>query len=816
MKKKQRMPRSVSHPDVHKEGRQLSAPVKDKSFFRTLLFSLLGLSVSITLLLTLFLTANYFRTSLSITTAFNRNLLSQTNYTITQMDDNAQRLTQALFGDKDIISFLNMKEHDSMIPILASRTLDKQLMTLPFVDSIYLYNASLDLFFSSKSGEQLHSGEFKDEQIAALITDPAFAASYSGIPIPGTISGTSHVAKTLSYLVFDSTQEENGLKNAIIINVNPSLLTDSMQTMNQFEDGMRMDFVIMDKDGSVISTALSPQLEQNSQLYEQLYAHLHDRSKETGTKGSFLTIGDIRYFQSVTAGNKYQWYLMSLIPASVIFKDILTSSLAGAGIMLGVLLLGSLICLSFARRLNSPIQAITHMIKGEPVEKLPSALEGTQEFRLILDTYKDMKKQNRQFEQMKRETAYSIRQDCLNNLLTGNNTDPMERISHKLQGLNLSRLLTDTLCMAVLKIDSYDRFLAENNPKELWVLRFAIVNIMEEIASGYFPCQVFSRDNDKFVVLISCEEGSVYRIFQNSVNKMLLDVQENVKRCMDLSLSAAYSTFFKGIEHFPSMYHNMKDSLLLKMKYGHGCIISPYMVDELETGSFQFPSQKADQLSWSIAGAKTEQALELYRQITEQLFTYDYNEIISGSIHLAYTVYTEILQKFPGLKEEGTSLLRKFLAALQDSEISGDIVCHMEAFIRDMCGETQAAKEDSSRQNTNQITQNVCRIIDRDYSDPALCLSSIAEEIGLSPNYIGQIFKTSMQKSVAQYILDLRMDTLSYYLEHTSLSLSRILEKVGIEKNNYFYTQFKKHFGMSLGDYRKNKNQMGQERDMTE
>lgn len=73
---------------------------------------------------------------------------------------------------------------------------------------------------------------------------------------------------------------------------------------------------------------------------------------------------------------------------------------------------------------------------------------------------------------------------------------------------------------------------------------------------------------------------------------MLLDVQENVKRCMDISLSAAYSTFFKGVEHLPSMYHNMKDSLLLKMKYGHGCIISPYMVDEMDTGSFQFPTQK--------------------------------------------------------------------------------------------------------------------------------------------------------------------------------------------------------------------------------
>ena len=286
---------------------------------------------------------------------------------------------------------------------------------------------------------------------------------------------------------------------------------------------------------------------------------------------------------------------------------------------------------------------------------------------------------------------------------------------------------------------------------------------------------------------------------------MLLDVQENVKRCMDISLSAAYSTFFKGVEHLPSMYHNMKDSLLLKMKYGHGCIISPYMVDEMDTGSFQFPTQKAEQLCQAIEGSKTEQSLELYLRITEQLFTYDYNEIISGSIHLAYTIYTDILQKFPGLKEEGTFLLREFLAALQDSEISGDIASHMETFIRAMCAGTEEARNSSSQQNNNQITQRVCQIIDREYSDPALCLSSIAEEIGLSPNYIGQIFKASQQKSVAQYILDLRMDTLAYYLENSTLPLSRILEKVGIEKNNYFYTQFKKQFGISLGDYRKKK-----------
>ena len=46
------------------------------------------------------------------------------------------------------------------------------------------------------------------------------------------------------------------------------------------------------------------------------------------------------------------------------------------------------------------------------------------------------------------------------------------------------------------------------------------------------------------------------------------------------------------------------------------------------------------------------------------------------------------------------------------------------------------------------------------------------------------------------------MEKVAYYIQNTTLPLSKILEKVGMEKNNYFYTRFKNYFGMSLGDYR--------------
>ena len=333
-------------------------------------------------------------------------------------------------------------------------------------------------------------------------------------------------------------------------------------------------------------------------------------------------------------------------------------------------------------------------------------------------------------------------------------------------------------------------------------MRFGIVNITEETTSPYLKCDIISQESDKFVLLINCEAETDYKLFQDKLEIVLKRIQENIYNYLSLSISIAYSTFFKGAEHLPSMYNNMKDSLLLRLKYGHGCIITPYMIDDMNTDDFQRPLKKVDQLIEKIMSASYEASLEIYYQISKQLFSYNYNDVISYIMHLVYSIYSIILQKYPSLKDTVTVLLKDILVNLQHAEISNDIDNLMDTFIKDLCQEITILKQSASTHTTDVITQKICEIIERDYANKALCLSSIAEELRLSPNYIGHLFKSTMDQSVAQYIFDLRMDKLVYYLHHTNLSLSRILDKIGIEKNNYFYTRFKKHFGMSLGEYK--------------
>lgn len=121
-----------------------------KSYFRTILFSFISISLIGSLTLTVFLTLNYAQSSRNIVTNFNYRLLAQTNYTIDQMNENVRQLNQMLFNDNNIISYLNADNPYGISSVLASQVLQKHNISVPYLDSIYLYNAADDSFFHPK------------------------------------------------------------------------------------------------------------------------------------------------------------------------------------------------------------------------------------------------------------------------------------------------------------------------------------------------------------------------------------------------------------------------------------------------------------------------------------------------------------------------------------------------------------------------------------------------------------------------------------------------------------------------------------------
>ena len=83
-----------------------------------------------------------------------------------------------------------------------------------------------------------------------------------------------------------------------------------------------------------------------------------------------------------------------------------------------------------------------------------------------------------------------------------------------------------------------------------------------------------------------------------------------------------------------------------------------------------------------------------------------------------------------------------------------------------------------------------------------ISLDSAGEALGMSPSYIGLVFRKVGETSFLKYLTDIRMAETKRLLKETDLTLREIGERVGIENQNTLIRTFKKAEGVTPGQYR--------------
>lgn len=84
-----------------------------------------------------------------------------------------------------------------------------------------------------------------------------------------------------------------------------------------------------------------------------------------------------------------------------------------------------------------------------------------------------------------------------------------------------------------------------------------------------------------------------------------------------------------------------------------------------------------------------------------------------------------------------------------------------------------------------------------------LSVPSLAAKYDLSPKYFGMLFKQATNKSVSQYIRDIRIHAAMEILSNSNLTLEQISDTVGFENSFYFSNCFKKVTGITPSEYRR-------------
>jgi two-component system response regulator YesN len=108
--------------------------------------------------------------------------------------------------------------------------------------------------------------------------------------------------------------------------------------------------------------------------------------------------------------------------------------------------------------------------------------------------------------------------------------------------------------------------------------------------------------------------------------------------------------------------------------------------------------------------------------------------------------------------------------------------------------------------------EKALRFIEKHY-DRDLTLREVAEHVQMNATYLSVLFKEETGLTYIKYLTKLRMNRAKAMLQE-GMPVNEVSKKVGYFQYRHFSEVFKKHFGMTPGEVRKNRWTLPQKQDV--
>jgi YesN/AraC family two-component response regulator len=221
-------------------------------------------------------------------------------------------------------------------------------------------------------------------------------------------------------------------------------------------------------------------------------------------------------------------------------------------------------------------------------------------------------------------------------------------------------------------------------------------------------------------------------------------------------------------------------------------------VEKIHYGwSLYFPFDRIEKLSNYMSNGKLQEAKEI---ISETLRENAKRNVHHHQMaHIAKTMFLYLLRHASVTANADDEMYKLEQQFLQRIDYAHDYLDIERALI-------EAAKhiaKHSKQEETNRLNPNfISQYIELHYMEN-LYLDQIAEISGTSPKYFSSYFKRTFGINYVEYLNKVRLSHAKELLKDSSLSIGEIGEKTGYMNSSTFTTTFKKYYGISPSEYRK-------------
>ncbi len=556
-----------------------------------------------------------------------------------------------------------------------------------------------------------------------------------------------------------------------ILQIDKQNLSRRLQNNIPFESGS--SFALIDPESVLFSTGTDVALDDIPGIWEYFQGHRNASLKIRLKPSNARYIID--YYPTLISGTG----LISITRQSV-YHTALYRLLLVLGITLLVCIAtGVTFIYYYSRKSYRPIAQILRFMGKEGIDGKES-----DEYRMILN----MLSQNRSEIEYQKEL---LKNNYLQKILTGEL--PFSQITSQISTEFSLLFPLPFSCIASLRIN------AENDAKYDQLLTFIVQNVLGELLTEHFPGHYFCSRNDQIIVLVNmpAKYGTDPSPGIREIEKILGKFIVFLEKHYGLDFFAGISQILPN-HSIPAAYLQAEStSEYLNLFKPDKVMCFDEIPAQKEHTTIYLKTQ--DFVLNLLFNSSPENLDAYFKPICQNILCNNLSRTDSKSCF--YFFYLTTLQVRNSCQEQYgfTPLSLDFIDNNYFSLSLSDALhqTHMgyAAFMKELSAQKETHQE-------NNWGLDICRYIENNYFDVNLNLNTVAEYFSITPSYLSRKFKDKYNRSINDYLYEVRIDHAKKLINNTNLKVGEIAQITGFMDSNAFIRIFKKYTGTTPGKYK--------------
>lgn len=494
----------------------------------------------------------------------------------------------------------------------------------------------------------------------------------------------------------------------------------------------------------------------------------------------------INLFESKLTGCKY----ISIVPNEIFWEKFIyfrNLNLIGIAVFL---FLGGFSAYFFTKGNYNPFKDIINWISEN--SKIDFNRKENNELEFLANVFNSMIEEKEKLKEKQKNGQEILRERFLVKLLKGERIKEVSIEDSFLQhNITLNTQYFSVLLFSIEKCTENISVWYGEDDFEL--VGFVIKNVVEELAANKHQGFLIGLDKKSYACIINLSNNN--ETIENDLINICSQAKKFLEEKFSIFCSISISDVHNGIFGINEAYIEALDTMEYRVVLGRNCI-STYSSIKNRVSNYKYDNKIGQTfMNYIKNGSSKEEAESLINEVFKQNML-DENASLEKAKCFIYDIVgilTKITNEIcaPSFVQE-----RRIINRLITSETLSELKRELIQVITEINDYVKLEK------NRNLIGIEVMNLINDNFFDLNINISTLGDKFGISPSYLSKVFREQVGTSVLEYLCKIRLLKSKQLLKETDLEISDISQRVGFSSSSVYIRRFKEHEGITPGAYR--------------